>query len=87
MVPHSHTYQVFYYDTQSEYFTFAGMFPFQQLLLVPEQDLPEQYIFVRIHRVHPPAGSPGQGPDKKKRVNDRTIKEVLSKVAEWRKLN
>lgn len=87
VIPHSHTYQVFYYNNESEYFTFAGMFPFQELLLVAEEDIPEQFVFVRINRIHPPAGTSDEEPNKKKRVNDRTIKEVLGKVAEWRKIH
>lgn len=49
--------------------------------------MPENYIFVRINRVHPPPTIKDDEPNKKKRVNDRSIKEVLKKVAAWRKIH
>jgi len=34
VIPPEHSYQVFYYCSESEYFIFGGMYPFQDYLFL-----------------------------------------------------
>lgn len=62
------------------------MYPFQELLFLGEEFIPLSYIYVKINRVEPPQVVQIPEDNKKKRINDRSIKEVLEKVAEWRQI-
>jgi hypothetical protein len=82
-----HSYQVFYYCNSSEYYVFGGMYPFESYLLLDKEFVDRSVISVKIIRIHPPFGVETTIADKKKRVNDRTIREVLERVAKWRSIH
>lgn len=87
VIPAGHSYQVFYYCNEDEYYVFAGMYPFEEYLLIGQEFVAQAVITVKIIRVHPPLPALTEVVSKKKRVNDRTIREVLQKVAKWRNIH
>lgn len=53
-IPIGHSYQVFYYCSESEYYVFGGMYPFENYLLLDKEFVDRTVISVRIIRIHPP---------------------------------
>lgn len=54
VIPHGHSYQIFYYCSSSEYYIFGGMYPFQDYLVLDSRFVDEPVISVKMIRIDPP---------------------------------
>ena len=78
---------MFYYDSSTKYYTFLGLYPFEKQVLIKYEDFQDDTIYIRYQPKCDQEDEEQETKPKKHRVKERTIKEVLKLVAEWRDIH